>query len=477
MDSTGLMHAIRRHARLVVVVLAAGLLLAVAFAALLPRSYTARATLFLRVQAASTSLYERSQFGLQRIQSYPELLDSPSLLRTVIAEVGLDESPQQLVKHLSADNPASTVLLNVTATAPSAQQAADIANAAADALASNVNELENSETTSKNAVMLVPQITAQAPGAPTLPNVPAIVGLGVVGGLVAGLLAALAVERFRPRIRTAADVRRVTGLPLIAQLPAPKRKGADLADDSAALIAAANLRTLGRGRIAPVLLLVPAGEIAARPSVRHQLARGLVRTGRHVVLIETAASGSTTAAAGTPGLAELLAGVARADDVMQRPEPGMDLVAAGDPSVIPPSFALETAFASAVTPIVADHDVAVLETSPTDAVIDLAIAGPFARTAVIVASRRRSTEHEVRRTLAALRALEIMPMGVVLTDGPAIDTIDLVTSWEDSDFVRIEIDEFVRRDSILSGAGARQVDVLSDADAGAADAGNSRSKR
>ena len=77
-----------RNRWLVIVVLAiAGVIVGAAVARSLPPTYQADATLFLKVQSKNSSLYERSQFALQRVKSYSDLVDNPDLLDGVIAEV------------------------------------------------------------------------------------------------------------------------------------------------------------------------------------------------------------------------------------------------------------------------------------------------------------------------------------------------------------------------------------------------------
>ncbi|GAA2749769.1 Wzz/FepE/Etk N-terminal domain-containing protein [Amnibacterium kyonggiense] len=432
MDSSGLLRSLRRHARLVVVVTIASVLLAVLVSALIPRTYTAKATLFLRVQAASATLTQRSQFALERIQSFPQLLESPQLLRGVIAKLDLTITPQQLAEHLSAVVPTNTVLLEVSAEAGDPRQAATLANAAATALATDVNTLENSETNSRNAVMLVPRVVAQAPSGPSTPNVPAILGLGLLAGLVAGLLAALGLERWRPRLLDAEDVRRVTGLPLVAQLGPARRDGPVVGGQTAA----SSLRALGRGSIAESIVLAPAGPPVADHAVLHELARGIADTGRRVAVVGTTSDGDD--AADGPGLAELLAGTVSADDVIAARTGEVDVIVAGDPDVLPSGLAIERSFASAVRPVVDAHDVTLLQSAMDDGPVDLTITARGARWVIIVASRRTTTEQEVRRVQAALRSTEVRPIGVVLTDGRPIATIDLATSWLEDDFVTAE---------------------------------------
>ena len=47
---------------------------ALAASSAMPRVYEAHATLFVKVETGSGSAYERSQFSLQRVKSYPSLV-------------------------------------------------------------------------------------------------------------------------------------------------------------------------------------------------------------------------------------------------------------------------------------------------------------------------------------------------------------------------------------------------------------------
>jgi capsular polysaccharide biosynthesis protein len=439
MENAGLLAALRRHVALVLALTLVGLVLAAVVTAVLPRTYEAKATLFLRVQAASTSLYERSQFALQRVQSYPALLDSPTLLRSVISTAQLKETTQQLAQEVTAENPTNTVLLNVTASASTPDGAAAIANAAADALAKNVNTLENNETASKNAVTLVPQISAQAPASPSSPNRPVVLGLGLVAGFVLGALLALLLERVRPRVRTIADVRRVSGLPVIAQLP----RGGKLAE-AAAATAAVNLRTIARGHVPPVVLLAPAEARAARAGAHLLTSWGLAQSGRRTVALiapsDPIAPLGVTIAPSAPGLSELLAGRSGVNEVtVPVKDRGFEVVPTGALGVAPSAFELEHSAQQMLAPLVTARDVVVLQADLASRPLDLGTAGRLARAALLVVSRRSTTEHDLRRLLAEVRVLDIVPIGVLMTDVGA-PSLDLIETWTDTDFLRIEFE-------------------------------------
>jgi capsular polysaccharide biosynthesis protein len=435
MESSGLLSALRRHLALLLVVTLLGAAVAGIVVALLPPTYAARATLFLRVNATSPTLLARSQFAMQRVQSYPQLLESPSLLQAVADELHLHDSTQQLASRLTSDNPANTLLVTVTATDRDPREAAAIANAAAAALAQNVDQLENHGTIAAGTIALVPQVAATPPAAPASPDPRVVLGLGLVAGFVLAALAALLLERLRPTVRTVEDVRRVTGLPVVAVLP---RSGGT--DDDAALDAATNLRTLTRGHLPPVLMLAAAGERSSRSAAHLPIADGLAQTGRRVALLASSTDPLDRLGVQDPataaGLTELLSGTASVEAVLVPvPDRGYDVVAPGDPAHAPDAFELERTAVVALAPLVASRDVVVLQASSKSAPLDLSVAGRIARSALVVVSRDTRVR-DLLGLLAELRALEIVPLGVVLTESRVRP--DLQSTWSDGDFVRVE---------------------------------------
>lgn len=442
MESSGYLHMLRRHIVLVIATALLGLVVAAGAARSITPTYHAQATLFLKVQSGSTSLYERSQFALQRVQSYPQLLESPALLQKVKEQVGLTLSTQQLAAMTNASNPANTVLVNVTADAPSGELAAAIANAAADQLASSVDALENAQASTKNAVILAPQIRAQAPTAPSSPNIPVLLGLGVLAGLVLGYLLAILLETVRPTMRTPEHVRRVTGLPVVAQMPTAWIRRRHIAGSEVTDLAADNLRAISRGALPPLVVLAPADSPSRHRLTRYMLARGLADSGRRVAVIETTADARLPKGLTLPphaaGLSEVLAEkIEPAHAVIPHALDRLAVVPVGDVDRAPSQFETERRLPSALREIVRRYDTTVLEVSEIDRPVSLIALAPSTPGALLVVSRRWTSEKAARRLLAKLRVLAIVPIGVVMVDVPSYHTTDLLSTWTEGDFVTI----------------------------------------
>ncbi|MET8864210.1 Wzz/FepE/Etk N-terminal domain-containing protein [Nonomuraea sp. NPDC004580] len=75
------------------------------------------------------------------------------------------------------------------------------------------------------------------PAAPSSPSLPLFLGTGLMLGLLAGSAAAYARDRLDTRLRTPADVDRLTGLPVLGDLSGPREHGV-LHDLASALVAA-----------------------------------------------------------------------------------------------------------------------------------------------------------------------------------------------------------------------------------------------
>ena len=75
---------------------------------LTPPTYAAHATAFVSISStggADASIYASSQFAMQRVASYTEVVKSPDTLQPVIDKLGLKMSVRDLRAVVSADNP------------------------------------------------------------------------------------------------------------------------------------------------------------------------------------------------------------------------------------------------------------------------------------------------------------------------------------------------------------------------------------
>lgn len=112
-----------------------------------PSLYTAQSQVFVSFSAAQTTteLNAGATYVQRQVASYTTLVGTERVLDPVVEDLGLDMSSALLRERVTAESPANTVLIHVSATHEEPVLAARIANAVAESLASEVAELETPE--------------------------------------------------------------------------------------------------------------------------------------------------------------------------------------------------------------------------------------------------------------------------------------------------------------------------------------------
>ncbi|KXZ61865.1 Capsular polysaccharide type 8 biosynthesis protein cap8A [Microbacterium laevaniformans] len=396
-------------------------------AKLLPETYASTSTLMLQVDSKEASLFERNQFSLARIRSYPELVDSPEVIAGIRSDLHLsaDEySDRDLRKMVSADNTTDTVLLVVRAEAPTAQLSAAVANAAAAHLSKLIQSTENSDADERYQVNLTVVLPAVEPLAPVSPQTLAIVGLGLIVGLAVGGIIAVYRTVTNRNVITISDVRRLVGIRVVGRIPRRRRwRRSDDEDESVAFDeTVANLGVLGGSDLSSVLVLT-ASDDAIGQAERSGLAAAFAAAGRTVTILETRAT--SDAAAETRSLAEVLdeedvdAAVGEAAG-RQFADP-LPVAAAALQDALPALRSTLRAHVDVVVVVVDAASVAVVRELVDDA------------TGVVVAVRSGSTAASALSALITkLSFVDVHPLGVVLT-GAARHASGVVTeTWRDA---------------------------------------------
>jgi capsular polysaccharide biosynthesis protein/Mrp family chromosome partitioning ATPase len=479
MEQQGYFQIFRERWRSVLIGTFAGLAIATVVAFVIPPTYTSSATLLLSVDSREGSLSDRSTFALERISSYPELAYSPDVLGATIDDLDLTESPEKLGDRITASNPTTTLLLRIGAEADSPQAAADLANTVAKNLADVVTDIENSSRNTAVTTSLDLTNPAAVPSGPSSPQRVLILGLGLLSGIAAGLIGAILRARVDTSIRTVAQLRRISGLPVLGQwsppsherrgLSLPARKGASVdttvveSTGNAAPTPASDetrtattpdarlahqmretqlaLRQANAATMPSILLLVPSDSSAADARELVDLARSVADTGRRVCLVESAAplGLSTLLPKGRKGkgLVGVMAGaqVLKTAVVPVEGEP-FSLLPAGDPDATPSETVVEDKMGGVAEQLATAFDTVIIEATSVTRPVSLEVAAPHADGILILTHYGTTREADVAHTLARLRLLGVRPLGVIMTGVPASKTIDLVATWLPGDFDR-----------------------------------------
>ena len=206
-------------------VIIATLLVAVGAAAIVtslsPKVYEAETQLFVSTSGGSdaTALLQGSSFTQQRVQSYAAIITTPSVLKPVISELGLNTTAENLAQHITATVPLNTVIIQVAVTDASPEQSARIADAVGKQFTTTVSVLES---VSKSSPSPVKVSVVSSPAVPTVPASPRPVrnlALGVVLGLMLGLGLALLRDLLDTTVKGETDCAEVTSATIVGGIP------------------------------------------------------------------------------------------------------------------------------------------------------------------------------------------------------------------------------------------------------------------
>lgn len=225
MEFSDYVNTIRRHFIAITVIVLIGAMAGFLFARSSAPMYKASSSVFVSANRGenASDLVQGSVYTQNLMQSYAKLVQTPSVLGPVIKSLNLDISEVQLGRQVSADAPLNTVMIVVTVTDESPDQAATIANAVTNELNTVARDLSPKNADGSPSVSLVQVGKATPPPYPFAPNT----SLLVVGGGGLGLLIALALVVARRlierRIQTEADLKAATRLAVLGQLPLARR--------------------------------------------------------------------------------------------------------------------------------------------------------------------------------------------------------------------------------------------------------------
>lgn len=443
MDLNGVLAALRRWWPVVVAMTLIGAGVGLAHTALAQERYEASATVFFSLERGETvsELAQGSSYTLELVQSYASVATMPIVLDPVIAELGLSTTPAALAEDVTARAPLGTVLLEITATQPTADGAAEVADAVADRLSGAVKELSSGKDDAGSiTVTTTSSASVPASASASWPRPALDVGVGLLGGLMLGLAAALVLGTVAARVDGRDALSRLTGVPLVGSLPDDPRGRTSVVSSPSAPLGARSeayraLRTnLEFLRASPSAGTEAAGGLAGggqlvvvtssvggegKTTTAANLAAAIADTGQRVLLIDAdlrrPAVATTLGLEGSVGLTTVLVGRASLGDVVQLWGPGaLRVLTSGDLPPNPSELLASPMMARLMAAVRRDHDVVVLDTAPVLPVTDAAVLASRTDGALVVVDARRTPARKVAETLTRLSTAGAPVLGMVL---------------------------------------------------------------
>jgi capsular exopolysaccharide synthesis family protein len=378
MEFRDVLAALRHGWWLAVMGVVIGGLAALGVSLMMTPRYSAETQLFVSTDDSSSTsaVFQGSQFSQDRVSSYAELLGGEELATRVVAALDLNMSPGQLTGEIEVTTVPQTVLLNVTVTDPSPQQARLIAEEIATQFPAMVTELE---TTSSGAspvrvAVVHPPVLPSVPSSPqTLLNVI----LGALVGLLLGAVAAISRDRLDRSVKKPEDAAELAGAPVMGVVMrntalestkvVDRNRMTRVAEDYRQL--RANLQFLDVDEPPKVIMVSSALPAEGKTTAVINLALALAEAGRKVTVVEgdlrrpkvTRYLGMI----GGVGLTNVLAGTADITEVTQYyGVDGLAIIAAGPTPPNPSELVASASMAELLGKLRASNDFVLVDSPP-----------------------------------------------------------------------------------------------------------------
>ncbi|NPV58419.1 MAG: hypothetical protein HPY75_02000 [Actinobacteria bacterium] len=369
------------------------------------------------------------------ISNFAESIQVAELVSRRLANQGIELSPEELVKKVSAMPEANSTSVKITFTDGSPTRVTDIANAWGETmvlmtLKSEANEFFDEGF--KNLLLngnIVFTNKAVVPEKPTQPKPMAYLGLGVFVGLVLGLVLVVLIEYFDPHFRSTREAEESLGLPVLGVLP--KVKGAAPEDllnafgaGSLTWEAYAELRSgvmLSLREESGSLVVAPAVPFPAAPAVAANLAMSVANTGRKTLLIDgdlrDRALSRLLGKEGRPGLSEVLEkGEDPRGRIVETGISNLFLLPAGARSERSTDLVSSPAFAEELREQEGVFDQVVVYAPALQGSMDAAVLSSAAGGLLVAIDSERCTRKVAEEVMHGLERMGVVPMGVTLAN-------------------------------------------------------------
>ncbi|MDQ0372113.1 polysaccharide biosynthesis tyrosine autokinase [Cellulomonas humilata] len=407
-----------------------GTALAVALSLMTKPLYEATTQLYVSVKAgeSSSDLLQGSNFTRQQVSSYTQLVTSPLVLQPVIEDLALAPRTEALASRVSASSPLNTSLINVTVTDENPAMAAATADAIARQFKDVIAELETPSDGGASAVKISVVRDAVSPEAPSSPNLKLNVALGLLVGLALGVGVAVLRSVLDTRVRSDADVARITDTSVIGTIPDDEDAAlqpliVQSSPHSQRSEAFRRLRTnlqfldiADRPQSIVVTSSLP-GEGKSTTSIN--VAISLADAGTRVALVDADLRRPSVAKymglEGSVGLTTVLIGRASVEDVIQPWGNGyLHVLPAGQVPPNPSELLGSMAMARLLEKLTGMYDVVIVDTAPLLPVTDAAILSRLTGGALLVVGADKLHRNQLAESVGALETVGARILGIVV---------------------------------------------------------------
>jgi capsular exopolysaccharide synthesis family protein len=432
MDLRTLIGVLHKYWMSIVVCVILGAALAIGFLQVRQPVYTARSQVFLSVGGGTTAsdLSSGANFANTVAQSYTKIVSTAKVLDPVIQQLGLKTTSATLATHVSTSVAAGTSFISIAVTNSDPQQAADIAESAAENFQDAVADIAPKDANAKATVVITILSPATVPTAPTSPNRTLVLLVGILGGFAVGIAQAVLRKTTDISIRSESDVTKATEHSVLARIPfsanIPKDPLSVVNDPMSPVaeeyrrlrtnLSFVTLETAG----SPIFIVTSSVASEGKSVTAINIAFSYAEAGQRVLLIDADLRRPRIASylnlEGSVGLTTVLVGKAKMSEVIQKLGPGhLDVLPLGLVPPNPVEMSGSDAMRRLLTTASQLYEVVIVDAAPLLPVTDSTLLASMASGTLIVAGAGKVHIPELHDAVAMVEQGDAKVLGIILT--------------------------------------------------------------
>jgi polysaccharide biosynthesis transport protein len=391
--------------------------------------YSASVQLFVSTSSASADSGQLNQGGTftqQRVKSYVDIVNSPTVTRAIVKSLNLPYTPEEVSSRISAASPLNTVLLDITVTDASPERARDIANQVAVEFPRLIDQVEMPFGLAASPVKVSVTREATLPSNPISPRTNLNLALGLFIGLALGVGVALLRNALDRTIRSKSGAAEAAGAAVLGVIAdEPRLKNRLIVDEQATPRAEAfrqlrtNIRFLSIDRRLSSFVVTGSLPEEGKTTTSANLAIAIAQSGQRVVLVDADLRRPTIAdifaLSNGVGLTNVLLGDVPVNNALQHWRADLPLyVLTAGPRPPNPSELLGSArLAKVIESLEASGMTVIFDSPPLLPVTDAAIIARVTGGALVVTRVGRTRTDELAAAVQTLGAVGANVLGVV----------------------------------------------------------------
>lgn len=392
--------------------------------------YESTATLYFSLSQgdSASDLNQGSTYTQNQMLSFAQLATSSRVLRPVIDDLGLDETPRTLARSIEVTIPLNTVILEIKSSSGDPESAAEIANGVADSLTAVVREISPSSANGSSRISANLVDEAVVPNVQALPNKPRDALLGAVVGLLLGVLAALLWTLLDTRVPNETVLSQVVPAPVLGSISRVRGNGerglyvareplGHTSEEFRRIRAALSYSGVAEKVQRLMVTSVSPGE--GKSMFASNLGLTLAGLRNNVLIIDADLRRPRVAdyfgLEGSVGLTTVLLGDVSIEDArMTRPGSTLDVLPSGSIPPNPAEMLTSDAMKRLLEEATARYDYVIIDSPPVMSVADANLLAPFVDGVIVVVDAGKTRRNQLIQAAASLESAGGRIVGLVL---------------------------------------------------------------